>query len=355
LYNELNNNNSNKNFFNEDQINFEIDSDSSEASIAISNRILEKYNKLKPQLQESSVINKVFSLLNNFLSFGFGVSAVDTAENAKLEFEKIKILPLNNYIFSLNTSIFFSGFLSEGSDPYKAWKFLKFSLGENKEFHSFEWPSHSYYDAGNQVAQLLAKAGRIYLKFCSRNLPGLFDEIYNIRKLQDDNIFHKAVKIAKLSGKILAFAIAKRKIFRAHSINLIGFSLGCQVIKSFLKELFELAQNEKNDELNQGLVNILQNVVFIGGAVDFKKSKKWGKIFQTLVAGKVVNIHCDNDLILKKLYKFAKPKNDPIGIRRLEIEGCWKIENYDVTSKNDGHLNYRRILDLIMMDVDLDL
>lgn len=355
-YTSTNNEIANKsNILNENQINFELDCDSSEAAIALSNCIVEKYNDLKPNLQEPGALNKVFSFFNSVLSIGFGVGANEDAQNTKLEIDKIKIRPLNNHIFSLNTSIFFSGFLSEGSDHNNAWKFFKFSLDENKEMHCFEWPSHSYMEVGKQVARLLSKAGRIYLNIQCKNLPGLFDEIYNLRKLKDDNIFHKAVKIAKLSGKILAFAIAKRKIFRTHSINLIGFSLGCQVIKSFLKELFELAQNDKNGEFDNELINIVQNVIFIGGAVDFKKSKKWGKIFQTLVAGKVINIHCDNDLILHKLYKLAKPQNEPIGIKRLLIDECFKIENYDVTSKNDGHLSYRRMLDLIMMDVDLDL
>lgn len=365
-HNKINDNNDNENMLSESEIKLELNqnqnpnnnNNKTELNINIENsalnkKILEKYTKLKPQLKDASTLTKVFSLLNNFLSLGFGGG--DEVADAKLELEKLKIRPLNNYIFSLNTSIFFSGFLSEGSDHYNAWKFFKFSLDENKEMHSFEWPALSYYEVTSQVAQLLAKASRIYLSFRSRNFASLFSEIKNIKSLQDNNIFLKAEKIAKLSGKILAFAIAKRKIFRAHSINLIGFSLGCQVIKSFLKELFELSQSEKSEELNSDLLNIVQNVVFIGGAVDFKKSWKWGKIFSTLVAGKVVNIHCEGDWILKRLYKAAKPRNEPIGIKKLEIPNCVKIENYDVTSKNDGHLSYRSILDHIMMDVDLDL
>jgi len=348
-------NNDKNNYLNESQISIEINCNSIGPDIneALNNRILEKYTKLKPQLQEASSLQKVFSVLNQILNLGFGTN--ESVADTKLQLEKLKIRPLNNYIFSLNTSIFFSGFLSEGMDHYYAWKFFKFSLDENKEMHSFEWPALSYYEAGSQLAQLFVKAGRIYLSFRSNNFASLFEELKNIKSLQDSNIFLKAVKTAKLSGKILALAVAKRKIFRGHSINLIGFSLGCQVIKSFLKELFDLAQCVKTEQLNQDLISIVQNVVFMGGAVDFKKSKKWGQIFSTLVAGKVVNIYSEKDFVLQRLYKAAKPLNEPIGIRKLEILSCGKIDNYDLTDKNIGHLDYRSMLDHIMTEVDLDL
>lgn len=337
--------NSNEKSFSENII------DNSKARLELNKRIAKKYHKIKPFLQEESSFKKIVSFLRNYANIGLNPESL---EQTKLDIYKIKIRPLNNYIFSLNSSIFFSGFLSEGSNYYNDWKLFKFSIHENKEFNSYEWPAFNYYDVGSQVMQVLSKAARIFVNFKNYNFIGLFKEILDIKNLHKDNIFDKAVKIAKLSGKILAYSIASRNLFRPHSINLIGFSLGCQVIKSFLKELYKLSFDKNTQEFNQELINIIQNVVFIGGAIDFKNTKKWSKIFQTFIAGKIINVYCKGDEILKKLYKIAKPDNNPIGLKRLELIDCNKIENYDMTSKNDGHLSYRSVLDHIMIDIDLE-
>lgn len=312
-------------------------------------KILEEYEKLQLNIDFHSLSNSIFSFLGKI------ISVPESLDSLKLDISKIKIRPLNNYIFSLNSSIFFSGFLSEGSDHFNAWKFFKFSLDEHKEMHSFEWPSYNYFDVSNQVFQLLGKFSKIYANYKSFNFHGIFDEIFNFKRLQKDNIFNRSVKIAKLCGKLLALVIARRKLFKIHTLNLIGFSLGCQVIKSFLKQLYELSISYSTGEYNYQLTNIIQNVVFMGGAVDFRKQLKWGKIFQTLVAGKVVNVYTPKDEILKKCYAFAQPQNSPIGLRKLEFKNCNKVINYDSTDKLDGHLDYRNKMDKIMENINFEL
>ena len=51
------------------------------------------------------------------------------------------------------------------------------------------------------------------------------------------SVFKDSKSNAKLAGILLGYALAIREPFRSQSISLVGFSLGCQVIKSCLKTL----------------------------------------------------------------------------------------------------------------------
>ena len=51
------------------------------------------------------------------------------------------------------------------------------------------------------------------------------------------SLFKVAKANAKLAGKLLACALALRLPFKTQTVSLVGFSLGCQVIKSCLKTL----------------------------------------------------------------------------------------------------------------------
>ena len=77
------------------------------------------------------------------------------------------------------------------------------------------------------------------------------------------DLFHGAKKMAKLTGKLFACSLAIGFPFFSQTISLLGFSLGCQVVKSTLKMLHTLHAND-----------IIQNVTFMGGAVDVLDKKK---------------------------------------------------------------------------------
>lgn len=57
-------------------------------------------------------------------------------------------------------------------------------------------------------------------------------------------LFDSTKKMAKFSGELLACALAIGFPFYTQSISLVGFSLGCQVIKSCLKTLNVLEAND---------------------------------------------------------------------------------------------------------------
>lgn len=70
--------------------------------------------------------------------------------------------------------------------------------------------------------------------------------------------YKEVISNAKLSGKILAIALAFCLIFPHQSVSIVGFSMGCQVAKSCLSMLNKLGAND-----------IIQNVTFLGGATHF--------------------------------------------------------------------------------------
>jgi hypothetical protein len=125
----------------------------------------------------------------------------------------------------------------------------------------------------------------------------------------------------------------------------VGFSLGSHLIKHCLLELYNLAKEDSD------LENIIQNVVFVAGATNFKNKDKWNKIFDTLVSGRVINCHGDNDNILKHLFKLATT-SDAIGHKKLESDSC-KVENYDFSELSIDHHEYRKNLSKIIKKIKL--
>ena len=101
-------------------------------------------------------------------------------------------------------------------------------------------------------------------------------------------------KVAKFYGKLLAYIIISREIFTFQTINLIGYSMGCNVIKYCLLEINKL--NEKSI-----YSDIINNVIFIGGCTNIKMDK-YPNIFESIV-GKIINIF---SITYKDLIEYIK-------------------------------------------------
>lgn len=86
------------------------------------------------------------------------------------------------------------------------------------------------------------------------------DLIFTDKTLQDkfkDNPFNPAFDVARQSGKYLAHIV--HEIFPQQFINIIGYSLGTELIKQFIETTLEL-NGGKN----------LQRIVLLGGVSDSK-------------------------------------------------------------------------------------
>ena len=142
--------------------------------------------------------------------------------------------------------------------------------------------------------------------------------LYDWQSINYDEI-SKIKKITKFYGKLLAYIIVSRDIFSFQTINLIGFSMGCNIIKYCLIEL-----NKINKKIN--CFDIINNIIFIGGSINLKMNK-YNDLFDG-VAGKVINIFSKYD---KQLIEYNKSS---IGLNEIEFDKKnWQIINYDLSKK----------------------
>lgn len=106
---------------------------------------------------------------------------------------------------------------------------------------------------------------------------------------------------------------------------LVGHSLGCRVISSCLEELSITNYREVSE------------IHLLGGAIG-NNEDRWNRVKKP-VSGNIYNYSCQNDNVLKTLYKvgtfFA---SKPIGTHPIEIGG---VVNIDVTESVSGHMDYK--------------
>lgn len=123
-------------------------------------------------------------------------------------------------------------------------------------------------------------------------------------------------------GKLLAYIIISKLFFQYQTINLIGQSTGCKIIKHCLLELQQL-----KDKLN--IYDLINNVIMIGGATNFNLEKH-PNIFDN-IAGKIVNIFSKNDVNLMEYTKNAVGLNEIKA--KKEHEDIYDIINIDLSKK----------------------
>ena len=136
-------------------------------------------------------------------------------------------------------------------------------------------------------------------------------------------------KVAKFYGKLLAYIILSREIFNFQTINLIGYSMGCNIIKYCLLELNKLKNKDNYND-------IINNVIFIGGCINIKIDK-YPNIFES-ITGKIINVFSRAD---KDLIEYNKTA---IGINPLitkdELINKYQINNIDLSIKNIKQNDY---------------
>jgi hypothetical protein len=239
--------------------------------------------------------------------------------------EKIQLIPFSPIIYTNSITILVSGFGSEEDNHIDSWKNLIGEGIKNNLFYFFQWPGESFF-------KIIIKSINI-----TEIIKGNFDS--NLPQ-----IFLTAKKKAKISGKILALILLSKKFFKNFQINLIGFSLGTHVIKHCLKELID----------NNCGGNLINNVMFLAGATTIENKNKWNKYFNKIISGRIINCYSQKDKVLKYLYNICVNK-EPIGNYELICNDINnfnnRVENYDFTDLELGHLDYRDNLRIIMQKV----
>ena len=266
--------------------------------------IIQRYklisNKLTDINEEGIIVNFLGNILSTILKSVFKVS-IDPLS-------KIKLIPFSHRKYSSSITILISGFLSENDDHTVEWENYINSETKHTMYYFYQWPS------GN-LLRLLCKFLINKMKFNIDDLP---------------SFFKRSQYLAKQSGKLLGIILRDRKIFGNASINLVGFSLGCHVIKSCIKELYDNDSNCNNDLIN--------NVVLLGGATAFDNKEKWNRMINKVVSGTVFNCYSKSDSILEFLYQPCSHKSS-IGRHELILDN---VVNCNLTAMNIGHLDYRK-------------
>ena len=123
-------------------------------------------------------------------------------------------------------------------------------------------------------------------------------------------------EVATFYGILLAYIIISKLFFQFQTINLIGYSTGCKVIKSCLLQMYNL-----KNTLN--IYDIINNVILIGGASHFNMNKH-PYLFDN-ICGKIINIFSSKD---EDLFKYKK---NAVGLSELKIQNDDKNKyKYDI-------------------------
>ena len=226
-----------------------------------------------------------------------------------------KLIPLEKDRNSQSITILISGYLSQ-MDDFDSWKLFYNYNKNNSNYYLFKWPS----------SNSISLAIRAYIDIM--NSAASFISCY---------------KKAEYAGRVLALFLLRNEDFHDCQINLVGFSLGCQVIKNCLDELNEFKNNNF----------MINNVLLMGGAtvIEGSEKNKWRNIFRENVIGRIINCYSKCDNILSYLFKSCI-FNTPIGIQKLDIKGedgeYPIVEDYDFSDIQLGHLDYRKNFDIIL-------
>ena len=316
---EINNNKINI-FIEEENIDYDFELIEEIISHCSNSNLKERFKQIKSKFKidsfqfSKSLIGNIFKKMSDIFTSKFYYYA-----------NYIRLSPFQQYKTSNIVTILISGFGSENDVHCITWKLYIQNNPINTCYYFYQWPGDSF------------------TKIIMNSWPLNFGQFILDSNIPD--VFNNSKQKAEYSGKLLSIILLSKKFFGDLKINLVGFSLGCHVIKYCLKEMRDCDDNK----------NIINDVVFMGGATTFKKVNAWNNIFNKIVGGRIINCYSKKDYILGKLYCKCVGK-EPIGRNDLDIKdgkgGKNIIENYDFTDLNLGHLDYRKHFHLILKRIN---
>ncbi|MBS3922408.1 MAG: DUF726 domain-containing protein [Nitrosarchaeum sp.] len=142
--------------------------------------------------------------------------------------------------------------------------------------------------------------------------------------------------IAQKNGRNLAMFIEDFKFTSPKTkIRLMGHSLGSQVILSTIENLAKKSQNN----------GIVESVHFFGASIksDVPSSKKYAKLLDRIIRGKIVNYFSPSDEVLNWANK-EKFVNGPLGLNGAIGKTISKYRQKSVKPKNHRFASYAAVL-----------
>lgn len=300
----------------------------------------ESSNKLDPLQSVFNLFSKFKKTTNKAKEESSNYNSNIIKNENKYLVESCKLYPYLGSFINPHVYICVSGFMSELDNDFITWERFVSGLSKYSDCYLYKWDSETHSNLTYEVSSTVIDLINNYRE----NKP-LKDYFNTLNNYKDSNLFNKTRKKSKFFGKFLAYILADRIIFKFHSISLIAFSLGCNVIKSCLKELFKIFL--KTNNLN--IINLIQNVILLGGATSFVNFNKWKEYLKLLVKGKIVNVHSNNDLILKGVYYASTGKCALGAVKQKELEESLNnFYNVDLSYTKIGHGEYRENMEMIV-------
>jgi hypothetical protein len=142
--------------------------------------------------------------------------------------------------------------------------------------------------------------------------------------------------IAQKNGQNLAMFIEDFKSSSPKTkIRLMGHSLGSQVILSTIENLSKKSQND----------GIVESVYFFGASItsDVPSSKKYGRLLDKVIRGKIVNYFSPTDEVLNWANN-EKFVNGPLGLNGAVGKTISKYHQKSVKPKNHRFASYVAVL-----------
>ncbi|XP_075882682.1 transmembrane and coiled-coil domain-containing protein 4 isoform X2 [Nelusetta ayraudi] len=255
--------------------------------------------------------------------------------------EEFEFLPLSTGKH-LHLTVAVTGWLCNGK--YSSFQAPWGSLGECGEQYCLVWESRFLRDLGSALASLLDGLVSIVAQEALKYtvLSGIVAALTWPASLLAaasviDHPWCVCLNRSAEVGKHLAQVLRSRQQGK-RPVSLIGFSLGARVIYYCLQEL----ANE------QGSEGVVEDVILLGAPVDGSE-KAWERMTR-VVAGKIVNGYCRGDWLLGFLYRSSAAQLSVAGLQPVNVQDR-RIVNVDLSSVVNGHLDYMRQMETILVAV----
>uniref|UniRef100_K3WME1 DUF726 domain-containing protein n=1 Tax=Globisporangium ultimum (strain ATCC 200006 / CBS 805.95 / DAOM BR144) TaxID=431595 RepID=K3WME1_GLOUD len=154
-----------------------------------------------------------------------------------------------------------------------------------------------------------------------------------------DNVWVLAMNAADASGKLLAQSLQRREQ-GLRPVTLVGYGMGARLIFACLKELAKTP-----DEC----CGIVENAVLLGSPVPVV-NQDWQNA-RRVVSGRLINGYSENDWMLGVMYRYQGWALNSAGIAAIDVRG---VENANLSSIINGHMEYKNKIGVIMDVVNLD-
>jgi hypothetical protein len=266
------------------------------------------------------------------------------------EVEDFGFIPIHNFhrprkldkeFRRLRVAIAVSGWLTSKEEVVVPWRYVEPSI----EGFALRWELESLLKLGNSMDSFVKSAAWSYAKgqIIKRTIFGaLAAGLWPIGLLKLSSLLDNPFSVAKYradrAGEVLADALIN-KVQGERPITLIGYSLGARLIYSCLTTLAK-----------RRAFGLIENVVLLGSPCP-SDAEDWRAI-RAVVSGRVVNVFSTNDYILAFLYRTSSIQ---LGVAGLQpVLGIPGVQNVDVSSMVNGHLEYRYLTGSILAKIGFE-